>query len=124
LIYALITDILRKENITCFDVAVHIPLKMIIRDISRLSLPEKQYAANILTHVDFLVFDVIGKTPQLIIEVDGTAFHAKGTRQSERDAMKNTILEKYGLPIIRFRTDGSGERERLLKHLRQQTLKN
>ena len=48
------------------------------------------------------------------IEVDGVKFHAEGTRQAERDAMKNSILNKYGLPILRFKTDGSNESERLL----------
>jgi hypothetical protein len=114
-LYALITDILKEKDLTRFDVAAHVPLKMIINDMSKLSPPEKQYAANILSHVDFLVFDAIGKTPRLVVEVDGAAFHAEGTRQSERDAMKNAILEKYDLPIIRFRTDGSGERKRLVQ---------
>jgi hypothetical protein len=27
--------------------------------------------------------------------------------------MKNEILKKYGLPIVRFRTDGSNEHSRL-----------
>ena len=117
LMYSLITNVLKNERFEQFDVAVHVPLKMIIRDMSKLSLLEKQYASNILTHVDFLIFDSIGKKPKLIVEVDGVAFHAAGTRQSERDIMKNSIFNKYDLPFIRFRTDGSGERERLIAAL-------
>lgn len=49
----------------------------------------------------------------MAIEVDGYAYHQKGSRQYKRDLMKNEILEKYGLKIVRFCTTGSGERERL-----------
>jgi superfamily I DNA and/or RNA helicase len=118
LMYALIAGILKDERFACLAVAVHVPLKMIIRDTDRLSPSEKQYVANILTHVDFLIFDTIGMVPRLVVEVDGAAFHSRGTRQSERDAVKNAILGKYGLPVERFRTDGSGERERLIAALR------
>jgi superfamily I DNA and/or RNA helicase len=114
LMYALIQSVLKDERFSCFDVAVHVPLKMIVRDTHKLSTLEKRYAGNILTHVDFLVFDTIGKSPRLVVEVDGSAFHAAGSYQSERDSMKNEILKKYGLPIARFRTDGSNERSRLL----------
>lgn len=114
LIYALITSILKEKGGNRFEVAVHVPLKMIIRDSSLMTSAEEKYAMNILTHVDFLIFDSIDKSPRLIIEVDGVKFHAEGTRQAERDAMKDSILNKYDLPILRFRTDGSDERQKLL----------
>jgi hypothetical protein len=114
LMYGLISKVLGEERFMKFDVAVHIPLKMILRDMSALTTDEREYAQNILTHVDFLIFDKIGRVPRLVIEVDGTKYHAKETRQAERDKMKNGILEKYGLPYERFRTDESGEYERLV----------
>jgi len=52
--------------------------------------------------VDFVIFDTIDKSPRLVIEVDGAKYHAEGTRQSERDAMKNEILNKYNLPTYRL----------------------
>jgi hypothetical protein len=113
LMYGVICKVLGEERFAKFDAAVHVPLKMILRDMTRLDADEKRYAQNYLTHVDFLIFDKMGKTPRLVIEVDGTAFHAKRTRQAERDEMKNSILKKYGLPCERFKTDGSGEYERL-----------
>ena len=117
LMFALITDILKDEKFKRFEVAVHVPFKMIIRDTSLMTPHEKQYAMNILTHVDFLIFDAIGKIPKLVIEVDGVAFHAEGTRQYERDMLKDKILNNYGLPILRFKTDGSREREQLVEVL-------
>ena len=66
-----------------------------------------------MTHVDFLLFRKMDKSPLLAIEVDGTAFHAVGSAQAERDQKKNHIFEKCGIPLLRLRTDGSGEREKI-----------
>ncbi|MDR1870193.1 MAG: AAA family ATPase [Treponema sp.] len=114
LMYGLISKVLGEERFMRFDVAVHIPLRMILRDMNDLTADEKQYAQNILTHVDFLIFDKIGRVPRLVIEVDGMKYHSKGTRQAERDIIKNGILEKYGLPYVRFKTNESREYERLV----------
>jgi superfamily I DNA and/or RNA helicase len=117
LMYMLISRALNNEQFTRFDVVSHIPLKMILRDMNKLNADEKQYAQNILTHVDFLIFEKIGKSPRLVVEVDGVTFHAEGTRQAERDKLKNGILDKYELPYLRFRTDGSKEYEQLVAAL-------
>jgi hypothetical protein len=117
LMFALISNVLSGEQFSKFGVAVHIPLKTIIRNPRKLSDDEILYAMNILTHVDFLIFDKLGKVPRLIIEVDGVSYHKEGTRQAERDKLKNTILQKYNLPYIRFKTDESNERERLIAAL-------
>jgi hypothetical protein len=44
-------------------------------------------------------------------------FHKKGTRQFDRDRIKDSILKKYNIPIIRFSTAGSQEEEKLRKNL-------
>ena len=117
LMNAMICELLTLEPFMKLGVAAHVPLKMILRDIGKLTEDEKRYAGNILTHVDFLIFDKLGKIPLLAIEVDGVAFHKEGTRQAERDKLKNGIFEKYRLPLMRFKTDGSGEREQLYAKL-------
>ena len=53
------------------------------------------------------------KQPVLAIEVDGTGFHEAGSKQAERDIKKNSILEKCAVPLLRLRTDGSGEKEKI-----------
>ena len=70
-----------------------------------------------MTHLDFLIYNKLGKSPILAIEVDGFAHHKKGTRQAERDEMKDKILEKYDLPLLRFATNGSNEKEQLMSRL-------
>lgn len=83
---------------------------------------ERQYALNGLTHVDFLLFDRMARSPVAVIEVDGWNFHRTGTVQAERDALKDRICERYGIPLFRFSTTGSGEKERLRDIFRQLNL--
>ncbi|GHV01353.1 hypothetical protein FACS1894159_09050 [Bacteroidia bacterium] len=117
LMYILIEDILKYERFSRYDVAVHVPLKMIVRDTDKFDDNERRYAMNILTHVDFLIFDKLDKSPHLAIEVDGVSYHKSGTRQAERDKLKNAILDKCGLKWIRLKTNESGERQRLVDAL-------
>ena len=70
-----------------------------------------------LTHIDFVIFGKVDKSLLLAVEVDGFDYHKDGTRQHELDEMKNRILAKYHIPIIRFSTVGSGEKDRLISSL-------
>jgi hypothetical protein len=117
LMNALIGDVLKEEKFSKLSVSNHVPLRMIIKDKELLTEREAQYASNFLTHVDFLIYDKMGKTPKLAVEVDGVAFHKEGSKQAERDELKNQIFSKYEIPLLRFRTDGSSEREKLVKML-------
>ena len=83
-----------------------------------LTEEETTYARNPLTHVDFLLFRRMDKSPLLAVEVDGAAFHAAGSVQANRDEKKNRIFEQCGIPLLRLRTDGSGEEERIEQALR------
>ena len=60
-----------------------------------------------------MIFSKLDYQPVLAVEVDGYAFHAENEKQQERDILKNNILKKYEIPIERFATTGSGEKERL-----------
>ena len=101
------------------DRVMHQPLKMLIRNPEKLDEKECRYAMNILTHTDFLIFNKLDKMPVLVVEVDGYAFHANNPKQLARDNMKDTILQKYGIPILRIKTNESGEEIRLRSKLIQ-----
>ena len=60
-------------------------------------------------HIDFLVYNQISKKPVLAIEVDGFHYHKPGTKQYERDRIKDNIFKTYGIPLLRFPTNGSEE---------------
>src|SRR5690606_29821637 len=102
-----------------YDVVLHVPLNKLLKDFSKLDEKETKYAKNSLTHVDFLIYNKLGKTPVLAIEVDGFEFHKKGSKQQERDELKDSILEKYNLPALRFKTNESNEEFRLVNKLNE-----
>ncbi|MBK7764342.1 MAG: AAA family ATPase [Bacteroidetes bacterium] len=119
LMFGLIKQVLADEKFLKYDVILHFPIRQLINDFSRLDEQETKYASNPLTHLDFLIYNKLGKTPILGIEVDGFEFHKQGTRQSERDKMKDEILDKYNFPILRFKTNESNEKERLMNKLNE-----
>lgn len=51
---------------------------------------------------DFVIYYKVGKTPLGVIEVDG-GYHLESA-QAERDELKNSILKKCDLPLLRLRT--------------------
>ena len=88
-------------------------MRLLIRDCEKLTEEEHCYATDPNTHVDFLIYNRITKTPVLAIEVDGFHCHKEGTRQAERDRMKDEIFNKYGIPLLRFPTNGIGEMKKI-----------
>jgi len=114
LMFGLIGEVLKEEGLGGYGVHVHVPLRMLLRDLSLLETArERQYVLNSLTHVDFLIFERIGRGIVAAIEVDGWAFHRQGSAQAGRDVLKDAICARYGIPLFRFSTTGSGEKERL-----------
>ncbi|GKX67682.1 AAA domain-containing protein [Inconstantimicrobium mannanitabidum] len=117
LMNSVIEKVLEDEKFKCFDKVLHQPLKMLIRDTSKLNEKEYKFVMNSLTHTDFLIFNKIDKMPALVVEVDGYAFHANNPKQLERDKMKDEILAKYNIPILRIKTNESGEEKKLYDKL-------
>ena len=117
LMYSLIEEIIADNKYSSLDVVCHFPLNMLIKNPELLNEPECQYAMNTATHLDFLIYNRIGKKPVLAIEVDGYEYHKENTVQASRDFLKNHILELYEIPLLRFKTNGSGEREKIIEML-------
>lgn len=118
LMYKLIVDVLQDDEFIHYDVISHQPLNMLIKNPEYLDDELCRYAMNKGTHLDFLIYNSIGKKPVLAIEVDGYNYHKDGTEQSFRDRKKDKILELYNIPLIRFSTIGSAEKENLIEKLR------
>ncbi len=107
LAYALISDVLRDNgDFSHLGVMCHFPLRRLLRDLSLIPDPEDRlYASRSGTHVDFLIYNRVSKMPVLTVEVDGYAYHRRGTAQSLRDERKNRILELYCIPLLRVATN-------------------
>lgn len=119
LTYTFIKDVLDNNHYNNLDVVVHVPLMNILKDTKLLNQEEIKYATNIWTHIDFVIYNKMDKKLVIAIEVDGYYFHKEGTKQQERDDMKNKILEKYDIPLIRLSTIGSGEKEILENKIKE-----
>jgi len=112
-----IKAVLKEKAYQGYGVVFQFPLSILIRNTEHLTTEESTYATHPWTQTDFLVYRKVDKSPVLVIEVDGYAFHREGTRQAERDVLKDSILTKCGLPILRLSTVGSDERARISKKL-------
>ena len=53
------------------------------------------------------------KCSLLAVEVNSAAFYAEESVQAGRDEKKKRIFDQCGIPLLRLRTDGSGEEERI-----------
>lgn len=118
LLYSVIEKILRKEGFQKIGCATHVSLATIVRDYEPLDEDEEAYARHPLTHTDFLLFNRMDKSPIAAIEVDGVSYHQAGSKQAARDAKKDSIFQKCGIPLLRIRTDKSGEEARIESMLR------
>ncbi|WP_394527540.1 AAA domain-containing protein [Lacrimispora sp. JR3] len=116
IIRVLLDDILYEEQYNLFFYAEEILLRNLIRDVSQLNKEELQYVNN-RASLDFVVYRKIGKSCVLAIEVDGFEFHENKPKQRDRDRLKNSILEKYHIPLLRLPTNHSGEEEKIKKKL-------
>ena len=117
LMYSLIEDIISANKYSSLEVVCHFPLNMLIKNPELLNEQECQYAMNPATHLDFLIYNRIGKKPVLAIEVDGYEYHKEDTIQASRDLLKNHIMELYEIPLLRFKTNGSGEKDKIVEML-------
>ena len=117
LMYAAICELLQTMPELPLNVICHQKVRLLIRDHEKLSDEECRYATHPNTHVDFLIYNRITKAPVLAIEVDGFHYHREGTRQAERDQLKNEIFAKYEIPLLRLPTNGSGEIQKIKDQL-------
>ncbi|WP_158901736.1 AAA domain-containing protein [Burkholderia sp. L27(2015)] len=81
-----------------------------------LTVQEQAFMKN-RASCDFVIYFKVGKMPLGVIEVDG-GFHEK-PEQTERDALKNSILEKSHLPLLRMQTIESRIEEKVTRFLAQ-----
>ncbi len=117
LMFSLIEEIISDNKYSSLDCVFQFPLNMLIKNPKLLNEKECSYAMNPATHLDFLIYNRIGKKPVLAIEVDGYEYHKENSKQASRDLMKNHIMELYEIPLLRFSTNGSGEREKIIEAL-------
>jgi len=113
LMATLLDEVLEEQRFQSFAYRTHYPFYLLIHTEENLTSREIEYSRHPNTHVDFVIYNKLDKLPIMAIEVDGYEFHERNERQIERDSLKNSILQKVELPLLRFSTISSEPRPRL-----------
>jgi superfamily I DNA and/or RNA helicase len=120
LMMELIREVMNENGYANLGVQFNYPLSQLCKDFN-FNEDQRNYLHNENTRVDFVIYFTTSKLPLLAIEVDGYSFHDSGTvganKQKARDHLKDQILKIAGIPIERFSTVGSREKERLKSKL-------
>lgn len=111
----LLEDILADPQYNRYTYVQEMRLRNLLNTIDLLTPEELNFVNR--SSLDFVVYYKQDKACALVIEVDGFAFHENNPEQLRRDALKDTILMKYKVPILRLATNGSRERERIQETL-------
>jgi hypothetical protein len=115
----LIDDILQHHKIVGYR--MHVRLSKLIKNTDGLTDEERRYVMHPWTHVDFLFFNKVSKERLFVLEVDGVSFHEQSEHQSGHDRIKDSTLRLNGIPVYRFKTNESNERQRLMEILLEHT---
>ena len=109
-------EILAEEEYSHVEYRKQVPLKDALPHVGGLS--EEQYDFVFSdSSLDFLIRLKGSRSVFLAIEVDGWEFHGMNEEQQRRDALKDSIMSIYGIPVLRLPTIGSGEGEQIREAL-------
>ena len=118
LTYSLLENILAEyPDFSHLGILCHTPLRNVIKSWTLLNEDERKYISHYSTHLDFLIINHVTKKPVMAVETDGYSYHNDETEQHKRDLLKNHILEVYGLPLLRLKTNESNEKKKIVSSL-------
>lgn len=103
IIYDTLQKAISAAGMKNVGILCHYPLSRLITELYDLTNEQREFVSSPLSHMDFLLYNTITKQPRLCIEVDGWQYHNTDV-QKHRDAMKDEILDKYGLKPLRLST--------------------
>ena len=115
IMYELINELLANYN--CIGFSMHTRLGTLVRVPDTFTEEERKYILHPWTHVDFLFYNTVSKESLFALEVDGIQFHEQHIKQAEHDKIKDRVLQENGIPIYRFKTNESNEKQRLIEIL-------
>ncbi|WP_207283674.1 AAA domain-containing protein [Pseudomonas sp. FW300-N2F2] len=117
----IVAQILREtlEQEVCRGLMFHsqIPLKQVAPSTNARLVPRELDFMNNGSSCDFVLYFKVGKTPLGVIEVDGGSHDTP--EQAKLDALKDSILGKCGIPLLRLRTVESRIEERVAAFVTQ-----
>lgn len=113
LLYELLDDLLDKSK---YKYVREVRLKEMFQDKSLFTKDEVIYIQN-NSRVDVVIYSIFDKKPLLGLEVDGFVSHDNNPAQLIKDRLKDSIFAKGKIPLLRLKTNGSNEKEKIEKYL-------
>lgn len=109
----------KKEDYKDYKYEREILLRNMFNNVDNLNYKEKRYVNN-GARIDFVIYDKMDNKPKLFIEVDGFEYHKNNPEQLEKDRLKDNIVRKNGIDILRFETGGeSYDEEKIISLIRE-----
>ena len=115
----LINDILKTYSYIGYS--MHTRLSKLVHVPEDFNGEEKRYILHPWTHVDFLFYNKVSRQNLFVLEVDGIRYHEQDKKQTEHDNIKDRILKSNNIPIYRFKTNESNEKQRLIEAINKAT---
>lgn len=113
----LLRELLTQETYKSIKFHMQIKLEqLVIQHVDIFSPREKEFMKNGAS-CDFVLYYKVGKAPLGVIEVDG--YQHNTAIQTERDNLKDAILEKAGIPLLRLKTTDSNIVNKIAEFLDQ-----
>ena len=109
-------EILAEPAYSRFGYQIEVFLKDALPNTRRLSEEQRTFTFTD-SALDFGVYSRVTGRLVLAIEVDGWQYHGASDTQRKRDALKDSIMAAYGVPVLRLPTNGSGEELRIREAL-------
>ena len=111
-------EILAEPAYSRFGYQIEVFLKDALPNTRRLSEEQRAFVFTD-SALDFGVYSRVTGRLVLAIEVDGWQYHGASDTQRKRDALKDSIMAAYDVPVLRLPTNGSGEERRIREALDQ-----
>ncbi len=93
------------------------PLKFVLKTDEITDSEDLKFVMNTHTHCDFVIYNTLDKSIELVIEVDGKYNHAK-PEQIERDRRKDRLLKNAGIKLLRLPTTAIKCKEKIIAKLK------
>lgn len=97
------------------------PLKFVLKTDEITDNEDLKFVRNTHTHCDFVIYNTLDKSIELVVEVDRKYNHAK-PEQVARDRRKDRLLKNAGIKLLRLPTTSIKCKEKIIEKLKENNL--
>lgn len=115
IIATVINQICKSGDYGALGYKFNYPLKYVIKTATLTDVEDIKFVSNINTHCDFLIFNKLNKTIELVVEVDGSQHNEE--IQANRDKRKDRLLTTAGIKVLRLPTTSIECKEKIIAAL-------